>query len=467
MATPFPNHPQLRGNYAPINFEAQIQDLVVAGVVPEGLSGSLYRNGPNPKYAPTGPYHWFGGDGMVHAFHFNAGRVDYLNRWIQTPKHLAELAEGRSITRARKPDAETGKLVADNENGLANTHILWHGDQLLALDEGSKPFELTPMTLASKGYTETGRQLSGAMTAHPKIDPLTGELHGFGYMTGYAGSPTMTYHVLDKAGALIRSDEFEAPYPAMVHDFVITQDYVLFPIFPLTFDLARAAKIGSPFAFDAAQGTHIGVLKRGAPVADIRWIEGPLCFVFHYLNAWNDGEHITVDTIEFAVAPNFPLVDGTLPSYADAQGKLVRWHINLKNGDVRQEPVLDVASEFPRMDERYTGHRYRHGYIAAASTRQRGDGGLFHEITHVNLESGATKTRDAGVGNGVSEPVFVPESEGSAEGVGWLLATVYQQATKNSDLVVLNAAAVDDGPVATIQLDHRIPFGFHGNWRGN
>jgi len=245
MATPFPNHPQLRGNYAPINFEAQIQDLVVEGSIPEDLSGSLYRNGPNPKYAPTGPYHWFGGDGMVHAFHFNEGRVDYLNRWIQTPKHLAELAEGRSVTRARQPDPETGKLVADNENGLANTHILWHGDQLLALDEGSKPFELTPMTLESKGYTETGRQLSGAMTAHPKIDPQTGELHGFGYMTGYAGSPTMTYHVLDKTGALIRSDEFAAPYPAMVHDFVITQDYVLFPIFPLTFDwqeLPRSAR---------------------------------------------------------------------------------------------------------------------------------------------------------------------------------------------------------------------------------
>ena len=467
MATPFPNHPQLRGNYAPINFEAQIQDLVVEGSIPEDLSGSLYRNGPNPKYAPTGPYHWFGGDGMVHAFHFNEGRVDYLNRWIQTPKHLAELAEGRSVTRARQPDPETGKLVADNENGLANTHILWHGDQLLALDEGSKPFELTPMTLESKGYTETGRQLSGAMTAHPKIDPQTGELHGFGYMTGYAGSPTMTYHVLDKTGALIRSDEFAAPYPAMVHDFVITQDYVLFPIFPLTFDMARAAKIGSPYAFDAAQSTQIGVLKRGAPVADIRWIEGPLCFVFHYLNAWNDRDQITVDTIEFAVAPNFPLADGTLPSYADAQGKLVRWLINLKNGVVRQEPVLDVPSEFPRMDERHAGNRHRHGYIAAASTRQRGDKGLFHEITHIDLDSGSTRTWDAGVGNGVSEPVFVPACGGAAEGVGWLLATVYKHDTKNSDLVVLNAEAVNDGPVATIRLDHRIPFGFHGSWRPN
>jgi carotenoid cleavage dioxygenase-like enzyme len=119
------------------------------------------------------------------------------------------------------------------------------------------------------------------------------------------------------------------------------------------------------------------------------------------------------------------------------------------------------------MDERYTGLRYRHGYIAAASTRQRGDKGLFHEITHIDLDSGKTRTWDAGVGNGVSEPVFVPEPEGAAEGVGWLLATVFKSDTNNSELIVLNAAAVNDGPVATVQLDHRIPFGFHGSWRNN
>ena len=465
MATPFPNHPQLRGNYAPINFEAQIQDLVVEGSIPQGLSGSLYRNGPNPKYAPTGPYHWFAGDGMVHAFHFNNGRVDYLNRWIKTPKHLSELAEGRSLPRVRRPDPDTGRVAADHQNGLANTHIIWHGEQLLALDEGSYPFELDSVTLDSKGYSAQGGALSGAMTAHPKIDPMTGELHGFGYMTGYAGSSMISYHVVNKAGTVIRSDVFEAPYPAMVHDFVMTADYVLFPIVPLTFEAARATKIGSPFAFDAAQGTHIGVLKRGAPVSEMRWIEGPLCFVFHYQNAWNEGDQITVDTVEFAVAPNFPLVDGSLPSYEDAQGKVVRWHINMKNGEVRQESILDVASEFPRMDERYTAARYRHGYIAAASQRQKGDGGLFHEITHIDMDSGTIKTWDAGLGNGVSEPVFVPEDEVSGEGEGWLLATVYREETRSSELVVLNAAAVDDGPVASIRLDHRIPFGFHGSWR--
>ncbi len=467
MAQPFPNHPQLRGNYAPINFEANIQSLVIEGDLPEGLSGSLYRNGPNPKYAPVGPYHWFGGDGMVHAFHFNEGRIDYVNRWVETPKQRAEMAVGHSVARTRKTDPETGNVLPDRQNGLANTHIIWHGEQLLALDEGSHPFQVEPHSLSSIGYCSHEPPLAGAMTAHPKIDPKTGELHGFGYMTEYAGSSLMTYHVLDKEGRVIRSDQFEAPYPAMVHDFVITQDYVLFPLFPLTFDMARAASIGSPFAFDAAAGTKIGVLKRGAPVTDIRWIEGPLCFVFHYQNAWNEGELITLDTIEFAVAPNFPLADGSLPSYADAQGKLVRWHLNVKSGEIRRETVLEVAAEFPRIDERYTASRYRHGYIAAASTRQRGDGGLFHEITHIDMQSGETQTWDAGVGNGVSEPVFVPKSKTSAEGIGWLLATIYRHESHTSDLVVLDAASVASGPVATARLDHRIPFGFHGSWRKN
>lgn len=467
MAKPFPKHPQLRGNYAPVNFEANVQDLVVEGTVPEALSGSLYRNGPNPKFAPEGPYHWFAGDGMIHAFHIDGGKVDYLNRWIKTPKHLAEMAVGKSLPRARKPDPDSGALIPEREDGLANTHILWHADQLQALDEGSHPFALDPVTLDSRGYTSNGRALSGAMTAHPKIDPASGELHGFGYMTNHMGSSTMTYHVMDKMGVVTRSDQFEAPYAAMVHDFVLTNDYVLFPVFPLTFDVSRAATIGSPYAFDHSERTHIGVLRRGAPISEILWIEGPLCFVFHYMNAWNDGDQIIIDTIEFPVAPNFPLADGSLPSFGDAQGKPMRWHINMNNHEITRERVLDIASEFPRFDERFTASRYRHGYIAAASQRQRGDGGLFHEITHLDLDSGRINTWDAGFGNGVSEPVFVPAHQHSAEGEGWLLANVYLAAERRSDLVILNAEAVQDGPVATVHLDHRVPFGFHGSWRQN
>ena len=89
MAASLPNHPQLRGNYAPINFEASYNDLVIEGTVPTDLSGSLYRIGPNPKFV-TGAYHWFFGTGMVHAFHVEDGRVDYVNRWVRTPKFERE-----------------------------------------------------------------------------------------------------------------------------------------------------------------------------------------------------------------------------------------------------------------------------------------------------------------------------------------------------------------------------------------
>ena len=136
MARPLPNHPQLRGNYAPIHFEADCVDLIVEGKLPEDLSGSLYRIGPNPKFVPDQGYHWFFGAGMVHAFHFEGGRVNYLNRWARTPKFEAEQAAGKPLPMSFITDPETGAVESDRRNGLANTHIVWHGDQLLALEEG-------------------------------------------------------------------------------------------------------------------------------------------------------------------------------------------------------------------------------------------------------------------------------------------------------------------------------------------
>ena len=466
MAAPLPNHPQLRGNYGPINFEASYDDLVIDGSVPEGISGSLYRIGPNPKFV-EGTYHWFFGAGMVHAFHIDNGRVDYRNRWVRTPKLEQEIALGQGLNLDININKDTGQLESNRRNGVANTHILTHGDHLIALEEGSHPFSMDPQSLTSKGYGHYGDGINGAMTAHPKIDPETGELHGFGYMTDHFGSKTMTYHVIDRSGRTLRSDVFEAPYAAMIHDFVMTRDYVLFPIFPLTCDMSRIATIGFPFAFDRSVGAYIGVLKRDAPVSQIRWLAAPVCFVFHYLNAWNDGPKVTFDAIDFPVAPNFPSADGSNPAHADAQGKLTRWTVDVNSGRIDRDRTLDVASEFPRIDDRFATARHRHGFIASASQRAKGDGGLFNEITHVDYDSGKVQTWDAGIGNGVSEPVFVEKGPNSLEGDGWLLATIYTAKTATSSLVILDAQAVSDGPVATARLDHRVPYGFHGSWRPN
>ncbi len=465
MAKPLPNHPQLRGNYAPINFEATCEDLVIRGKLPTDLTGSLYRVGPNPKFVPKIGYHWFFGAGMVHAFHFREGRVNYINRWVRTPKFLAEQTSGSALPMDITADSYTGQLQSNRRNGLANTNIIWHANQLLALEEGSHPFTLTPDKLETVGYGHYGDGISGAMTAHPKIDPFTGDLHGFGYMSNYLGSRSMSYHVIDSKGAIKRSDNFDAPYSAMVHDFIITEDYVLFPIFPLTFDLQRINTLGVPFAFEPNAGAFIGVVRRDDPITSIRWIEIPVCFIFHFMNAWNEKQKVTFDAIEFSAAPNFSDVFGKIPKHEDAQGKLTRWRLDITTGKIDREKIFEAPAEFPRIDDRFITKCHRHGYIASASKRQRGDGGLFNEITHLNLKSESVQCWDAGLQNGVSEPVFVPKKNDSSEGEGWLLATVFEHATKSSYLAIFNSEAVADGPIASCHLDHRIPFGFHGNWR--
>ncbi|MEO0981387.1 MAG: carotenoid oxygenase family protein [Pseudomonadota bacterium] len=467
MARPFPNHPQLRGNYAPIQFEASAPDLVVEGEIPAGISGTLYRNGPNPRFSPRDDYHWFAGDGMLHAFHIANGRIDYANRWVRTPKFELETAAGEALFGVFGNPMTSDPSTSGKDSGVANTHVIWHGGKLLALEEGHAPFEVDPQTLAARGYESYGGGLAGAMTAHPKIDPATGQMHGFGYMAGGIGSSDMAYHVIGSDGSLIRSERFAAPYPAMVHDFALTEDYAVFPIFPLTFDLERAMSGGPPFAFEPEKGTRIGILKRGAPIDELRWVEGPVQFVFHYLNAWNTDETLFVDCVKFDAAPNFPAADGTPPPFEAAQGKLARWTIDLKTGRFEEKELCGLSSEFPRIDDRFAARMHRHGYLATASDRQRGDGGIFNEISHVDLGDGSIETWRAGPNDGVSEPVLVPKSDQAGESEAWVLATVFRAEERRSDLVILDAQSVAAGPVATARLDHRVPYGFHGIWRPN
>ena len=119
-------------------------------------------------------------------------------------------------------------------------------------------------------------------------------------------------------------------------------------------------------------GAYIGILERDAPVSEMRWIEAPVCFVFHYLNAWNEGKQVTFDAIDFKVAPNFPDPDGNLPGHAQAQGRLTRWRLDVSTGQIDREPLLDLAAEFPRIDDRFAMGRHRHGFLATASQRDSG-----------------------------------------------------------------------------------------------
>jgi carotenoid cleavage dioxygenase-like enzyme len=457
-------NPYLSGNFGPIGSEDAFE-LEIDGAFPKALSGALYRIGPNPQFSPRDDnYHWFVGDGMVHAFQMRDGRVRYLNRWVRTPKWEAEHAAGRALFGSWGNPMTTDPSVMGQDGGVANTNIVIHGGRLMALEEGHRPFAIDPQTLAPQGYQSFGGSLLPRFTAHPKIDPETGEMLFFGYgQDPMPFSKKMSYGVLSVDGALRRQDVFEAPYAAMVHDFMATSGHVLFPVLPITGSLERAMSGQPAFAWEPEKGAFVGVLARGAGIETLRWFETEPNYVFHVMNAWEAGTRIYADVMEYPHAPLFPNPDGSRG--APAAARLTRWTFDLAgpSNTIKREPLDDLAGEFPRIDERRAGLAYRHGWFAAKAEVGGGEV-LLDSVAHVDHRTGTRSVHTLPPGDVISEPVFVPRSE--AEGDGWLLATVYRGAEDRSDLAVFEALDVAQGPVATAKLPRRVPFGFHGNWVG-
>jgi carotenoid cleavage dioxygenase len=320
---------------------------------------------------------------------------------------------------------------------------------------------MDPQTLDTLGYADGYR---GRVTAHPKIDPKTGEMVWFGYSVGDAPfSNTVSYGVTDREGRVVRRDDFQAPYSSMVHDFLVTDRHVLFPILPLTGSLPRAMAGGPAYAWEPEKGSHVGVIARDADVSTMRWFTTDACYVFHPMNAWEEGTTIYADVMEYPVAPLFPNADGTMTTRAAA--RLVRWTFDLAGStdNIKREPLDDLAGEFPRFDERHAGLAYRHGWFAANTVR---DGDVrFDAIAHIDLETGKRLVYRFATGDAPGEPVFVPRDADATEGDGWLVAVVYRGADDRSDFLVFDAQDVEAGPIATARLPRRVPFGFHGNWR--
>ena len=453
--------PYLSGNFAPTRSEDDFE-LEVVGEIPAGLAGAFYRNGPNPQFQPRDAYHWFSGDGMIHGFFVEDGKVRYRNRYVRTPKWETEHAAGRSLFGTFGNPMTTDPSVMGKDSGVANTNIVWHAGRLLALEEGHMPFEMDPASLESRGYVEDYR---GKVTAHPKLDPETGEMVWFAYSSGEGPlNATCSYGVTGKDGRVLRRQQFEAPFAAMVHDFLVTRNHALFPILPLTGSLERAMQGGPPLAWDPDKGSHIGVMRRDADVATMRWFTTDPCYVFHPMNAWEEGDKIFADVMEYPVAPLFPTLDGAAPKNAFA--RMTRWTFDLADSSntVKREQIDDLAGEFPRFDERHAGLGYRHGWFAGIS-RSEQESVRFDTVSHLDLTTGKRTDHVYDAGDSPGEPVFIPRSEGADEGDGWLVALVYRGAEDRSDFVVYDAQDVAAGPIATAKLPRRVPFGFHGNWR--
>jgi carotenoid cleavage dioxygenase len=429
---------------------------------PAGLRGTLVRNGPNPLQ-PDPAAHWFLGDGMLHAFEIGEGRICYRNRWVQTER----LARQRQVL--------AGQLAADQvaqpDDGVANTHIVAHAGRVFALEEAHLPMEIALASLDTRGACDfDGTLPHGPFTAHPKTDPATGEMLFFGYGSPDRLSAGMSFGVLSPQGRVTQFEHFQAPYASMVHDFAITERHVIFPVLPLTGSVARAQAGRPPYAWEPEYGARVGLMPRGGSVQDLVWWEGPACFVFHVMNAWEEdtaaGRTLFMDVMQFERPPLFPLPDGR--STGNALAHLTRWRFELDQPERRfsTERLAPQPGEFPRIDDRVNGRRHTHGWYAVGNVdRDANDPSQASSaLAHWVRGQAELDLFELPLGDHLSEPVFVPRSADAPEGDGWVLALIYRGRTDTSDLVVFDAGQVSAGPVCVASLPHRVPDGFHGNW---
>ncbi|MQA07219.1 MAG: dioxygenase [Pseudonocardiaceae bacterium] len=472
MVTRFPDQPGFTGFDAPMRVEADLMDVEVSqGAIPENLEGTYYRVVADFQWPPKvdGDF-FFNGDGMVMSFRFSGGHADFKSRYVRTPRFVAQAKERRALFGAYRNPYTDDPSVAGMSRGLANTNVFWHGGKLLSSKEDSPPMMIDPDTLETIGeHTFDGALTSQTSTAHPKIDPRTGEMVFFGFAAKGETTPDIAYYEADSRGVVIHETWLRAPYSSMVHDFAVTQNFVVFPIIPLTSDLERLKAGGPHYAWDPHKDVYLGVLPRKGNGADIRWYRGSNRFASHIMGAHDDGRHIFIDTpvSESNFFPFFPDLSGAGYEAEKAKGYLSRWTIDTmgESNGFTETKIARYPGEFPRMDDRRETLPYNWGVLALSDVpEQESPGRGFRWISSIDLNTGHSQIYYPGHDCSVAEPLFVPAHDNAEEREGYVFVVIGRHEEMRSDLVILDAAHLDAPPVATLKMPLRIRSGLHGNW---
>lgn len=432
----------LLGNGRPVTKEQTLTSLKVTGNIPVELNGRYVRAGANPLTGTSS--HPFLGDGMIHGVQLRDGKAEwYRNRYVQTPF-------------IRNPDLNIfdPAVAMDMTASKANTHVIGHAGKIMALEEGHFPYVLDG-DLSTTGATDFGGALKGSFTAHPKICPVTGELLAFGYS---AFPPYLRYLRVSADGKLAQTENIEVGGPTMMHDFNITQNHVIFMDLPAVFSLEAAMSGEMPIRWDDNYPARLGVMPRNGTNANVVWYDINPCYVFHPMNAYEDGDKIVIDVARFPYVWRKSTMDFPDPV-------LWRWTIDTLRGTVHEEQVDDRPAEFPRVADHVVGLKHRYGYMMRMS-----QGGLTTDpgktsggIRKYDREAGTFSDIDLGAGRHGGEAVFAPSANSKTEDDGYLMTYVYDGGTDASQLVIMDAASMDSTPIATIELP-RVPSGFHGSW---
>jgi carotenoid cleavage dioxygenase-like enzyme len=480
--TTFPDIPDYTGLNRPVREEYDIESLEIDGDIPTDVEGSWFRATPDPAFPPfiEDGAASLSGDGMISAIRFADGRASMSMRYVQTERHRAEVEAGHAIFgKYRNPFTDRPE-AAGLDRTVANTTPVFHAGRLLLSKEDGHPYLVDAKTLDTIGSYDFGGKLrSDTVSAHVRIDPDSGEMFSFGYEADGLASTKIAYFVVDREGELTREQWFDAPYCSLMHDFAITENYALFPVYPTTANLERLKAGGDHWMHEMDRDSWVGVVPRDGDVRDIRWFRGPKgVFCFHIMNAFEDAEgriHLDQCLADVNVFPFIQRASGLNVPPEASNGRLGRWTIDPGvRTDTITETVIGPPGDLPIIPGSSQGRPQSRGWMLTMNPEPKGPpvlggpvGVMFDTLMRLEFTGGPPQALSIGPGACFNEPVYV-KAEDPAHG-GWLMTIVNRQAGPDdfdNSLWILEADRVEAGPVTKIAIPRRLRPQIHGWWVG-
>jgi carotenoid cleavage dioxygenase len=459
-------------NFAPLHAEVDVRDCPVEGRLPADLSGGFYATGPDAQYPLARGNIPFDGEGHVRMFRIRNGRVDYRSRYARTERYVAQDKARRGLMPMYRNPSMDDPSVRGLSRSTANTHVINHRGMILALKEDSPPTALDLQTLETIDpvFTFSGQlPREQPFTAHPKVCSQTGNLVAFGYEAKGFGSDVVAVFEIDRQGKKVWSTEIKVPYVGMLHDFAVTENYIAFFVVPLAIDHEQMLRGGIHWSWDKDRRTFLGFMRRHGDGKDLQWIEGPARSGTHTMGAFEDGGRLYVDT-EITAGNPFPFVpnrDGSPPDFPNSVSYLHRLSVNL-NGNNKGygiEKLYPLIAPLPRQDDRFNTMPYRYGFMGCPDPSDPNPATAAPCYARVDNQTRTFKLWHAGNRLSLAEPVFAPKSAKAREGEGYLIGVAYHlDQGLRSDLVILDAEHLDEGPIATVRLPIQASPQVHGWW---